>query len=165
MLAILPMGCGYSTRSLLPSNIRTVYVEPFKNSVDFTADQERYLYSPLMEVDIRNAIINRFLFDGTLKIGELETADLVLKGELVNYDKTVLRYTENDDVEEFRIHVTVNLTMWDSQKQEVFWQENGFTGEEEYFITGPKAISDSAALELAVKDLARRVVERTIEHW
>ena len=81
-LCLVVSGCGYTTKSILPKNIKTVYIEPFKNNVDFTTGSGRNIYLPLLEIDARNAIINRFLFDGNLKIAEPEVANLILKGEL-----------------------------------------------------------------------------------
>lgn len=158
-------SCGYTTKSTLPSNIKLIHVETFKNNIDFAAEGRRNLYLPLLEIKVRNAVINRFLFDGNLKIADEDKADLVLKGQLLSYDRTALRYTDNDDVQEYRIHITVSLEMYNAQKQETSWTESGFVGEATYFVTGASARSEEAAVEDAITDLARRVVERTVEDW
>lgn len=158
-------GCGYTAKSTLPSSIKTIHVETFKNNIDFAAEGRRNLYLPLLEIKVRNAVINRFLFDGNLKIADGDKADLVLKGQLLSYDRTALRYTDNDDVQEYRIHITVSLEMYNARKGETDWAESGFTGEATYFVTGPSARSEEAAVEDAIADLARRVVERTVEDW
>ncbi len=156
-------GCGYSTGSLLPSKYRTIFVENFKNSANFQSRNIHYV--PLLEVKTREAVVNRFLFDGNLRIGRSETADLVLRGELKGFERQELRVTENQDVQEFRINIFVDLTLWDPVEQKVMWSEPNFSGETTYFVTGPGAISESAAIEKALTDLARRVVERTLEDW
>ena len=158
-------GCGYTTQSALPAHLKTIYVEPFVNSIDHTADGNRQVYFPLLEVKVRNAIIDRFLFDGNLRVMEKDDADLVLSGELVRYERYALRYTDNDDVQEYRVHVIVKLVMKDRRHNEVLWEEPGFAGEATYFVSGPLATTESAALEEATVDLARRIVERTIENW
>jgi hypothetical protein len=159
------MGCGYTTKSTLPKSIKTIYVQPFKNSIDYTSGTKRNIYLPLLELKARNAVIDRFLFDGNLRIAEADTADLVLKGELKNYERTALRYTDNDDVREYRAHVTVSFELWGAGKEEASWTEPNFVGEATYFVTGPSAKSEESAVEEAVVDLARRIVERTIEDW
>ncbi len=158
-------SCGYTTKSTLPSNIKTIHVETFKNNIDFSAEGQRNLYLPLLEIKVRNAVINRFLFDGNLKIADEDKADLVLKGQLLSYDRTALRYTDNDDVQEYRIHITVSLEMRNARKDEASWTEPSFVGEMTYFVTGPLARSEEAAVEDAIADLARRIVERTVEDW
>lgn len=163
--SFLSLNCGYSTNLLLASGIRTIYVEDVKNSIDFTQENTSNVYIPLLEVKVRNAIIDRFLFDGHLKVAPPEKADVILKGELISYDRSVLRRTDNDDVEEYRIRVTVNVGLWDGKTGEVIWQENSFSGEGDYFVIGPLAKSETVAINDAILDLARRVVERSIENW
>jgi len=162
---VLFSGCGYTTKSILPKNLRTIYIEPFKNKIDFISGTGRNVYLPLLEVDARNAIIDRFLFDGSLKIAKSEDADLIMKGDLIGYDRGGLRYTDDDDVEEYRVHVTVALELRNTQKDEVSWTEPNFVGEATYFVTGPQASSEETAIDKAILDLARRIVERTIEDW
>lgn len=162
---VLFSGCGYTTKSILPKNIRTIYVEPFKNNIDFTTGTGRNVYLPLLEIDARNAVIDRFLFDGNLKIAKPEAADLILKGDLNGYNRSGLRYTDNDDVEEYRVHVTVSFELWNTKKDELSWAEPNFTGEATYFVTGPEVSTEDSAVDKAIVDLARRIVERTIEDW
>ena len=163
--ALLTAGCGYTTKSTLPPHLKTVHIEPFENTIDYTQEGRRTLYIPLLEVDIQKALIDRFLFDGNLRISTTERADLILSGKLLNYERQVLRYTDNDDVEEYRIYITVALEMFDTHKQEVMWTESGFVGETTFFITGPLAQSEDSAVNEAIEDLSRRIVERTIEDW
>ena len=159
-------SCGYTTGSLLPSRLKMISVENFKNKVDYGSESRRNIYLPLLEVKVTNAVVDRFLFDGSLKIADSDTADLILRGELLSYDRSPLRYFENsDDVEEYRIHITVSLVLWDVANDEAMWQENRFVGESTYFTSGPLAVSEATAVEEALTDLARRIVERTIENW
>ncbi|MDP2653694.1 MAG: LptE family protein [Candidatus Omnitrophota bacterium] len=163
-LGTVSLSCGYSARSGL-SGFRTIYVDKFKNSIDFTAESRRRTYFPLLEVKVHKSVIDRFIFNGSLRIAEKEKADLVLTGEVTGYDRNALRYTDNDDVQEYRVYVVMNLTLTDPKTDTVIWEENGFTGEATYFLTGSQSRSESAAVDDAITDLARRVVERTIENW
>ena len=165
LLGLAIAGCGYTTRSLLPPEYQTLYIVPFKNKIDYTSESTRNIYLPLLEVKVQKAISSRFQFDGNLRLAKEEEADLKLTGELVRYDREVLRYTDNDDVQEYRVRITVNLVLTDTTTGEMVWAENGFSGEATYFVTGPSASSESSAVSAAQVDLARRVVERTIENW
>ena len=162
---IVLSGCGYTTGSMLPSNYRNISIEPFTNGVSFVSENSRPLYVPQLETKARTAIINRFQFDGNLRISESGKADLILKGELVGFERDELRLTENQDVQEYRVRILVSLTMIDAVTNEVIWSESSFGGEATYFTSGPQATSESGALENALTDLGRRVVERTIENW
>jgi len=161
-------GCGYTTRSLLPSNLKTIYVENFVNKIKLTAesnDDRMYrAYRPGMEINAAKAIRDKYLFDGNLKVVDSENADLILKGELVDFRNEALRYDRSDNVMEYRIRIVVNIEM-QTKDGKVRWRENNFAGEWLYNTTGPLAKSESSAIVEAEADLARRVVERTIEEW
>lgn len=170
LLPILISGCGYSTHSAFVSQYRTVYVEPFINNVDFT--QERYIankyrtYKPLLQTDVTHALVDRFLFDGSLKPAPKENARLILKGEIVQFRRDPLRYqSDNETVDEYRINIVVNMSLYDVREDKVLWEEKGFTGDTTYFVTGSSAKSDDQATQDAITDLARRIVERAVEAW
>lgn len=162
---VLLAGCGYTTKSTLPKSIQTIRVEPFKNSIDYTTGSGRNIYLPLLEVKARNKVIDRFLYDGNLKVVEPHEADLILTGELKSYQRSGLRFTDDDDVQEYRVHVTVAFELTNAKTEEVSWAEPNFVGEGTYYVTGPSAKSEESAVEEAILDLARRIVERTIEDW
>lgn len=166
-------GCGYSMRSLAYEKSAKIYVKPFENKIDLNireeySDRNPYsLYRPGMETKITDAVIDRFLLDGYLKVVSSEAqADMVLKGELINYEKQPLRFNEaTKDVEEYRANIVVNMALADLKKDNILWTEEGFIGYTEFVLVGPGAISEDAAINDAVDDLARRVVERTVEDW
>ena len=158
-------GCGYTTGSLLPSNYHAISIEPFKNKVGYLNENTRALYIPLLENKVHQAVISRFQADGHLKIANSDRADLILKGELTSFDRDELRLTDNQDVKEYRIRITVSLELIDPASSESSWSEPSFSGEATYFLTGPNAKSEAVALEEALTDLSRRIVERTIENW
>jgi len=159
-------GCGYSTRSLLPGDFKTVYVAPFDNKIDYMNQNDRKIYIPGLETKVRQAVIDRYLFDGNLHIAKEGESDLVLKGQLLSFDREELRVTANEDAKEYRLRVTVALTLIDpAENNKVVWQEPAFAGESTYYVSGPLAKSESAAIDDAVTDLAQRAVARTVEAW
>jgi len=173
LLTTVLSGCGYTTRSMLSGKYSRIYIAPFLNKVDIT--QESYsaskyrIYRPMLETNITKRVINRYLFDGNLKPVKEEKADLVLKGELVEYRKDPLRYTaDGNDVTEYRINIYVNLSLWDTKENKLLWQENSFNGNYSYFTTQTGnviVVSEDVAVTNAIEDLARRIVERTVEQW
>jgi hypothetical protein len=162
-------GCGYTTRSLLPAEFKTIRVENVVNKINVTAEQSNLRmyrgYRPGMEIELTKAIIDRYLFDGNLKIATEAKADLILNTELIDYKRDALRYDANDNIEEYRIKIIVNLQLVNAKTGATEWKERGFAGETTYMTTGPLAKSDSMAVAAAELDLARRIVERTIEAW
>jgi hypothetical protein len=176
LLAATLSGCGYTTRSMLYGKYQTIYVAPFLNKVDITQESfsaNKYrIYRPMLETEITKKVINRYLFDGNLKLAKEPVADLVLKGELIEYRKDPLSYTVNtENVTEYRINIYVNLSLWDIKENKLLWQESNFNGNYSYFTEfAPTNVSlgrtsEEAAVTKAIEDLARRIVERTVEQW
>ena len=168
-LILLICGCGYTTRSAISDKFLTIYVAPFVNKIDISneanAASKYRLYLPMIETEITRYVNDRYLFDGNLKPAKEELADLILKGEVVEFRKDPLRYLDNDEVSEYRVNLVVNISLWDRKENKLLWQENGFTGDVTYFTTGSQAKSEDSAVTDAFNDLARRVVERTVEDW
>jgi len=158
-------GCGYSTGNLLPSNYRTISIEPFQNKVAFLNENARGLYIPLLETNVHDAIVNRFQQDGHLKIAKSGKGDLVLQGALIRFDRDDITLDDNQGVTKYRITITVSLVLLDTAEQKEVWSESSFAGEADYYTSGPAARSESTALQDALTDLSRRVVERTLENW
>ena len=162
-------GCGYTTRPGLASYLRTVYVKPFTNKIDLTQLTNDYqhfpVYRPGMESDVTNAVIKRFQFTGLMRIASPDKADSRIEGELVEFRRDALRYDASQNVEEWRLNVVVNVHFYDLHANQIMWEESRLTGDATYFATGPNAESEASALDRAVQDTARRVVERTVENW
>src|SRR3989338_1850138 len=82
--ALVLSGC-YTTKTALTGTVRTIHVAPVENAIDLSAeisDRDRFrVYRPGLEVDITNAVINRFIFDGSLKVAG-PGADAVFRGSL-----------------------------------------------------------------------------------
>lgn len=162
-------GCGYTTRSMITNQYRTIYITPFINKIDITSDTDvasKYkVYRPMLETEITKSVVNKFLTNGNLRPSSSDSADLSLKGELVEFRRDPLRYTSSDEVEEYRLNLVVNISLWDKKEEKMLWEENGFTGDTTYFTIGSALKSEDTAIKDAVSDLSRRIVERAVEQW
>lgn len=160
---------GYTTRSLLPPEFKAIYVENFVNGIRVTAEQSNLRmyrgYRPGMELELTKAVIDRYLFDGNLKVNQQGQSDITLKGELIDFKRDPLRYDTNDNIEEYRIKLIVNIKLVNSRTGETIWEERGFAGETTYYTSGSLAKSENQGVTDAILDLARRIVERTVEAW
>jgi hypothetical protein len=151
---------------MISNKYRTIYIVPFVNKTDITNEaysgSQYRIYRPHLETDITASVINKFLFDGNLKPVKEADADLVLKGELVDFRRDPLRYDDNDNVLEYRISLVINMSLWDKINDKLLYEENNFTGDTTYFVN---AKSEGVAVNDALADLARRVVERAVDQW
>ena len=171
LIAVVVAGCGYTTGSLLPVQIKTICIQPLRNRIELTEElsSEEYRfrgYTPHLETDITKKVIDRFINDGHLKVVEEQEADLILTGELIDYLRHPVRYgSDNETVEEYRISVVCSIKVLDVKKKVPMWQESRVIGDSTYSLSGTYAKSESSAISSAVSDLARRIVNRTIEGW
>jgi Lipopolysaccharide-assembly len=167
--ALLLAGCGYTTRPGLPSELRTVYVAPFANKINLAklpTNNDRFpIYRHAMETDLTNAVVDRYQFTGLLRPAKPDKADTRVDGELVEFRRDALRYNASQQVEEWRLNLVVNLKFTDLTTGLVMWEETNFTGDTTFFALGANAESEEAALDRAITDLARRIVERSVEAW
>jgi len=170
LVAAFLAGCGYTTHAYVTeTGYRTIYITPFVNKVDTTSEYSEgrrfKTYFPLLENTITNAVVDRYLFDGNLKVADENKADLILRGELTNYRRESLRNATDDTPEEYRITLFVHITLIESKTQKIVWEYNDYAGETTYFTSGSYVKSESQAINDATKDLARRIVETTVEAW
>lgn len=171
LLAVSCAGCGYTTRSAIADKYDSIYVQPFINRINIALEGEsasKYrLYRPGLETEVTRAVKDRFLLDGNVIPVNDGSSDVTLKGELTEFRKDPLRYTgeDDEDVEEYRVNIVVNLSLVDNKTGKVIWKESGFTGDSSYFTSGRYVKSEEQSIRDATADLARRVVERTVEDW
>ena len=161
-------GCGYTLKANLPENLKRVHVAPVKNNVDLSSAISQKspfrVYRPGLEVELTNDVINRFIFDGQLKVTSVEKADAVVEVTLMDYQRDGLRYNQADEVQEYRLSVSMDVVVTQTSAQKVLWHDR-VTGDTTFFLGGPRAISEDQAAAKAVEDAARRIVERTLEYW
>ena len=161
-------GCGYTTKSNLPENLKRIHVAPVKNGVDLSSeisDKTPFrVYRPGLEVELTNAVINRFIFDGQLKVTGPDKADAVVEATLVDYRRDALRYNVGDEIQEYRLSISMDVAVTQKSDKKVLWSDR-VTGDTTFFLSGARSISEDQASAKAVEDVARRVVEKTIEYW
>jgi len=161
-LAVSLAGCGYTTKVTLPSGVKTIYVPTFTNEVP---QSERYTYESGLEIDITNAVIDRLLYDGNLKVVKENEADAILVGAVTAYRQESMRYTSTEGVKQYRLYIATHLVFKKRATGEVIWEETGFVGYDDYFIEGGDAISERAAANNAIEDVAKKIVDRIVEDW
>lgn len=162
-------SCGYTTQAMLPDNIiKTIHVEIFRNDIDITKEvsaKDKYeVYRPGLEVDLRDALVERFFLDGHLDVSSAGYADGCLEGEITEYRKDPLRY-QDEDVTEYRITLACDIRLRAAGDSEILLEEKNITGDATYFTTGALQKSETAALDDATSDLARNIVDRIVENW
>lgn len=156
-------GCGYTQKTVLPENIKTIYVDTVKNKIPV---DKVYAYVPGLEIDITNAVIRRMHKDGNLKVvGSRDQADAVLEMDLTAFEQEGLRFTSLESVEEYRMFLVLDMRLIHAATGNILWEEPNFSGDAEYFVSDVRSISREEASRRTIDRLAKNVVDRIVEDW
>ncbi len=156
LCGVIFSSCGYTTKEVLPSNIGSIAVQPFEN----------HTFEPGLEINLNQKLTERILFEGVARLESPSSAEAILRGVLLEYRRDPLRYSDTEEVEEYRLKLIVDVVLESSPTHEILWRESSFTGESTFFTAGSLAKSETDAREELLEDLARRLVGRLAEaHW
>ena len=124
VLVVVLSGCGYTAHLKMPDGMQSIYVPNFENAISAS---ERYTYVSGLEIDITNAVIDRILYDGNLKLVDKDFADMILQGKVVRYEQEAVRYNSIEGVQQYRLFVVVSIELVKRESGEVIWEEGNFT--------------------------------------
>ena len=156
ILLVAVTACGYSFRSPVPQHLDTVYVPTFENDT-----REFQLTQQLTE-----RIINEFLNESRLEIvADEESADLVLRGTILDYEEEALSYdpgrTADPDVFTRRVVLTVDLSLVDRVRERNLWENPSLAmwGEFSEEQNEDRETGIARAVEKIAEEVLRHVVE------
>ena len=161
--AALVAGCGYTNKTVLPKKIHSIAVPTFEDRIPTDSD---FTHQAGLVVDVTNAVINRLLFDGNLRVVDEKDADVTLVGKVIRFDQEPTRFDDLERVEEYRLVVVTHITLLDNHTQKPLWIESNLGGDTEFFLEGSsRGKGQRRATEEAVEELARNIVDRIVEDW
>ncbi len=148
-------GCGYSLHPALVSDIDSIHISTFKNNT----------YEHNLEGMFLKTVTEEFILDGNLRIKDESVSDARLKGEIIGFELKPFAYGEDESsVEQYRIEVTVDASLVNLRKSSEIWREK-ITGDASYYTSGSLSKTKEEALRLALRDIAKTIVERTVRTW
>jgi len=159
-------GCAYSTKSLVPLDAKSIYIPIFKNDT-YKPSKTRKTFKKDIENVVTDDVIDRFLEDGSLRVLNKENADIMLVGEVNYYSKTPLRYSsvDMDTVDEYRINIRVKLKLIDLRTDDVIWENEVISRENDYYVRGASISTEDSALAQASLELAKDILIQVVEAW
>ena len=162
MASTLLHGCGYTSKTVLPNNIESLYVKTVRNEIPIG---ELVAYQPGLEMDITKAVIRRLQRDGNLKLGTETGSDAILDIVLKRYDLEGVRFSRLETVQEFRVFLVLDMQLIDARTNQVLWREENFSGDDEFFVSTVRTIAREEATAEAIERLAKNVIDRIVEDW
>ncbi len=159
MMALsLNTGCaGYRLGSMLPDDIKSVYVPTFVNKTS----------EPQLEVDTTQAMVAELQKDGSLRVVNEDQADALLKVTLRSYriEPVSYRSDQRTSAREYRIVIQADMVMTRRAGGSVVAQAPAVRGEYVFPVAGDLSSSKLRGLPLAAEDLAHNLVEKVVEAW
>lgn len=144
-------ACGYQFANrvnTLPSHIKRVAIGEIRNETG----------EPHIETIFYQAFQQEFSTDRRLNITSTEKADAVLNGTVVSFNIEPMLYDSSGYPSKYRSTIRLDLQLYDSVKQEVYWDGRGYSRSDEYNASQTVGISTDNEL-LIIKKLAVDVAE------
>jgi len=153
ILAVSGINCGYRVGSLLPSDLKTVAIPMFINKTP----------EPELESLVTNGVIQETIADGTLELSSEENADTLLEGEIIDYRREPIRFSNDQVTRQYRLIIAVSLVFTNLKTKEILWRNSRVEGFTDFYVGSSLPESERIAQPKAIKDLAHQVVEKVVE--
>lgn len=147
-LLLLLGCCGYSVRALLPPNLKTVSVQPVENQTS----------RPGLDVQLTDLLIQGFTRDGSLRIADLEHADVVLNCKVNGYEKLPQAYDANQAIATWRVTLQAQADAQDRAKAQPLWSGSVPVTVNYDAVTETEEQGVSRALDRLSAELIRRTL-------
>lgn len=146
-------SCGYSSKSLLRSNVRSIYIPVFDNDT----------FRRGFEFDLTKAVQDQIMLRTRLHIVNKDEADSVLIGKITNVDENVLIEEKRDRIVESRVTISVEIRWVDKRTGRTILERKNIKRPAEFIVRRSETVS-SASEEVFVL-VAQGIVEAMEEDW
>ncbi len=102
-------NCIYSFKGNLPPHLNSIAIPLFENQ---TAEYR-------VNETITDLLVQQFMEEAVLEVQDEETADSILEGVVTRIEDTPYTYDASEQVEEYRVDITLKLEWYDTVKEEV----------------------------------------------
>jgi len=159
ILMFLLSGCGYrlaNTVNPLLKDYASIAIPYFENKT-FEAEAVTIF---------THAFVDEFIESRRLKVTTLDRADLVLYGTVKKLREETVAYNYDDKALEYRIKVTLVLSLEEKTTGRVLWKRNNLSHDEEYLTGDRVMVSETTkrkSLVLLAEDLAERAHDSILQ--
>jgi hypothetical protein len=148
-------SCAYGFKSgRLRPGLSTVAVPFFEN-------RSR---EPDVEIELTEAIIAGLVADRTLQVVDEEQADAIVQGVLKKFEFVEAFFGTQRQADEYKIRIVVEVTMVDRDTQETIAGPKNVQGEGTY-LTADGIDGETAARDIATKEIVEGILNMVIEEW
>lgn len=153
VIIVLTGCCGYSTRPMLPSQYKSIAIPIVENQT----------MKPGLGDFLTSQLTDDFTKDRSLKITQIDRADLVLECRIMNYDRSPLSYNANQQVQTYKTTLTASVKVTDKSKQEA---EPLYIGEvSTWIISDAQSENEEIGINHAIKKLSQEIIRKVLTTW
>lgn len=153
-LGLTVLGCGYTPQLDYLGDAQTVYVRPFENSTDPSRREH--------EVDLTRSVVRLLRARTGLGIASYEKADIVLEGDLGDYQTPGVVENRQDVTIQSEVRMTLGLRVRERRSGRLLYE--GERTEVASFASS-RLESEVTARAEAVEKLSRWAVSQLEQRW
>lgn len=151
LLVISLCGCGYSTRSLLPSHIRRVAIVSVTNATT----------QPGLAEELTDSLNTAFRADRNLQVTGVENAELLLSVNITTYSRVAAVYDAAQAISGYELSITANFESEDRLRNEQFTSGPASAR----LVYDPASMDEPTAASRVIGQLARDIVRGIVTAW
>ncbi len=152
------LGCGYTSKSQYPADVRTVAVPIWTRS--------RHVYRRGLEMRLAEALVKRIEQDTPYKVTTRSRADTELTGTIERVIQQVLTINPDDGLaREVEVTIEVSFRWTDLRSGKVRKKRASFRVPGTYVRSSPFGETFFDGSEEAINRLAQRIVEQMQADW
>jgi outer membrane lipopolysaccharide assembly protein LptE/RlpB len=154
-LTVIVAGCGYySFSGAVPGGVKTIAVPLFDNNTSEFGIREQ----------LTDAVVERFLRDNIVKVVDLGQAQTILRGTILNVTDEPYTFQETETVQEYRVFVTINVTMENTETGDAMWKQQ-FSEWGTYPLSSGGSAERDVAVTDAVSKLTEDISNKVVSGW
>jgi hypothetical protein len=142
-----------------PYSFSTGGASPFKN-VAVPLFEDRTAEFGVKE-QLTDAIIAQFNRDNTLKIADRRVAESVVLGILLKIEERAGAFNRDENVQEIRVYVNVDIKYENTKKRRTVWQEQMT----QFGSYAPGSSDRAGAIREAIDKIAQQVLNKAVAGW
>ncbi len=146
-------SCGYSSKSLIRSNVRSIYVPIFDNKT----------FRRGYEFDLTKAVRDQILLRTRLNIVDKDEADSILFGSITSVVENPLIQNTRDSIAESRVSVIIDIRWVDKRTGRTIVDRKNISRPAEFIVHRHETLT-SASNESFV-NTAQGIVDALEEDW
>ncbi|MEA3312220.1 MAG: LPS assembly lipoprotein LptE [candidate division WOR-3 bacterium] len=149
--ALLLVGCcGYSTRALLPTYLKTIHILRVENRT----------LRPLLAENLNDELVTAFTRNGRLRVSSDASADLSLNVSITSYRRTAAVYDASRNVTQWRYELRFEGECRDQVKNTVLWDERKTASE-----VLDASMDEEEGIRKLLERAADEIVRSTLLAW